>query len=224
MKRILVVLLCALPLAGKAQIRAIGLSAGMTNGWNDEYFFQAGNFSIYALDINEGRLTFGVFLEHTALKRFHLSHHVFTNSTYLRYYTMGSPTGNKGISASAFSIKYNGLLRLLNWHGLRLAAGAGLDFNSNRYKDYTPDFRDTTLNEISSQLKKTINPIVYYVAAEVGYRAGRFDLSFKYNHSITPITRSLEYQGEIYPIPIRAGFFFFNFSYLIYANNKRTKE
>ncbi len=221
MARLLLFFLLALPLIGKAQITSVGLAAGVSIGSSSEYSFQAGNYLISAENINEiGRLSFVGFVEHDFLSKYSFSHSITLLQYGASYFVSGSPVGNQGVLIGVFAIKYNLLLRLFNKGGIRLLAGPGID--ANIVAEQPPStFSDNDLNEVITQLGKTINPIVYNLAAELGYRAGRIDIALKYNHSLNSLTNSLAYQGENYAIPTRQAFLFLNIGFLVFDKNLR---
>lgn len=225
-KTVIVFLICALPNIGRAQISSVGLFAGMNNGVNSAYTFQAGNYSIGLESMSSGllknvikeenlTLNFGVFVEHNFLSKYSFSHSIVLHQYYPSYFIIGSPTGIKVSKAGIFAIKYNLMLRLFNKGGVRLLAGPGIDINVIE-KPPQPTFNDNDLNEIATQLEQTFNPVVYYLGAELGYRAGRIDIALKYNRSLNSFTQPLEYQGASYGIPTRSAFLFLNIGFLVF--------
>ncbi len=228
-KLFLLLLICALSKQGKAQITSVGLTAGVNAAFNNSYTFQAVDYIIELGSMGSElkniikdenlRLNFGAFLEHDFLSKYSLSHSILLHQYYPSYYIIGSPNGNKRISEGVFAIKYNLMLRLFNKGGLRFLAGSGIDIN---IIETTPsNFNDDGLNEIVTQLQKTFNPFVYYVGAELGYRAGRIDIALKYNHSLSSFTKPLEYQGASYGIPTRSAFLFLNIGFLVFDKNSK---
>ncbi|MCF6352420.1 MAG: hypothetical protein L3J06_05370 [Cyclobacteriaceae bacterium] len=220
-KIILMSLICALPYMGKAQITSVGLLAGLNAGVNKTYAFQAGNYSIMLNNMNDiGGLNFGAFVEHNLLTKYSLSHSVILHHYYPNYFVTGSPAGNSRGGPAVFAITYNGLLRLFNKGGVRFLAGPGIDINSLSTASM-PNSTDEDLNEILAQLQNNVKPIVYYIGAELGYRAGRIDIALKYNYSLNSFTQPLAYQGETYGIPTRSAFLFLNIGFLVFDKNLR---
>ena len=234
MKKILLLIICALPLAGRAQITAVGLTAGVYSAMSPSYIFQAGSYSIifdgmgrglqYIIQDQNVRLQFGAFAEHGLLSRFSINHQVNLYHFYPGYYIMGSPTGDKSTGAGVFSVKYNPMLRVYARKGFRFEAGAALDFNFVRNSGQGGDlqYKDDNLNVLFPALQDTFNPLVLYAAVGLAYRAGPIEMAFKYNHGVTPITNSLDYQGQNYPIPVRMRTFFLHIGILVF--NKDLKE
>ncbi|MCF6361512.1 MAG: hypothetical protein L3J29_12220 [Cyclobacteriaceae bacterium] len=222
MKKLIFMLpICALSYMGKAQITSVGITAGLNAGVNKTYTFQAGNYSILLNNMNDiGGLNFGVFLEHNLFTKYSLSHSIILHHYYPNYFVTGSPAGNSGGSSAVFAVTYSGLLRLFNKGGVRLLAGPGVDINSLSTAPM-PDTTDEDLNEILDQLQNNVKPIVYYIGAELGYRAGRIDIALKYNYSLNSFTQPLAYQGETYGIPTRSAFLFLNIGFLIFDKNLR---
>lgn len=225
MKKFLTLLLiCALPIIGKAQITSVGLTAGLNAVSNSEYTFQAGGYSI-KLE-NEGAigyLNFGGFVEHNLLSKYSFSHSIILHQYHPSYFIVGSPTGNKASTLGIFAINYNLNLRLFNKGGLRFLAGPGIDINTVK-KPLPPTFNDNDLNKVITKLEKTIDPVVYYIGAELGYRAGRIDIALKYNYSLSSFTKPLEYQGETFGIPTRSAFLFLNISFLVFDKALRAAK
>ncbi len=236
MKRLFILFFfCALSLPGRAQITALGITAGFKSDFSNAYALQVGSFVVEIPSmgtgpgniINEQNLyrQFGAFVEHRLLSRFTLSHQINLYHVYLQYIVVGSPEGNKSNTMGVFTTKYNALIRLYSKHGFRAAVGAGLDFNfviHGSASDF--QFDDQDLNELLAALPDTFNPVVINTSAEIGYRAGLLDVSVRYSQGLTLFTRSLNYQGESYPLPIRSSGLFFNLGVLIYNKSLREQK
>lgn len=221
-KSIFILLICALPFMGKAQITSVGLFTGLNKGANSDYAFQAGNYIVQLNDMNSiGRLGFGAFVEHNFLSKFSFSHSIILHKYSASYYIFGSTTGDQEMGIGIFAVKYNLMLRLFNKGGVRFLVGLGIDINAIETPP-PPGFSDVDLNEIVNQLEETIKPVVYYAGAELGYRAGRIDIALRYNQSLNSFTQPLEYQGETYGIPTRSSFLFLNIGFLVFDKNLRS--
>ncbi|MCF6352426.1 MAG: hypothetical protein L3J06_05400 [Cyclobacteriaceae bacterium] len=230
MKKIfLITLICALPYMGKAQITSVGLTVGVNIGGSTPYAFETGSYLIEFENVGTGGrfspgtnlyLNFGAFLEHNLLKKYSLSHSIILHQYAPSYAILSKSNGVKtSETVGIFVITYTGMLRLFNKGGLRFLAGPGIDINS--ISATPPTFNDSNLNELVTQLQNTFNPVVFYIGAELGYRAGRIDIALKYNHSLNSLTNSLAYQGENYAIPTRQAFLFLNIGFLIFDKNLR---
>ncbi len=227
-----VIVICAMPALGMAQISAVGITAGVNIASSNVYAFETGAYFIEFEKIGTGGrfssgtnvyLNFGAFLEHNLLRKYSLSHSIILHQYYPSYYIVNKSDGDSfGETVSMFAVTYTGLIRLVNKGGLRLLVGPGVDINSMSATE--PTFNDGNLNELVTQLQDTFNPVVFYFAGELGYRAGRIDIALKYNHSLNSLTNSLAYQGNNYPIPTRQAFLFFNIGFLVFDKSLRNEK
>jgi len=223
------ILICALPHLGKAQITSIGLSTGVNIGGSNSYAFEVKDYYVEFAKVGSGGLFspgtnlymhFGLFIEHKLLEKYSLSHSIIVHQYFPSYTITNNSNGvNVSETVGIFSITYTGLLRLFNKGGIRFLVGPGIDINS--INTTPPTFNDDNLNEIITQLQNTFNPVVFYIGGELGYRAGRIDIALKYNHSLSSLTSFLAYQGENYAIPTRQAFLFLNIGFLVFDKNLR---